>query len=58
VRDIFDLKPAGIIKTLGLKKPIYQRTASYGHFGRVPEGDFFTWERTDRVADLRSAVGA
>src|SRR5262245_48687468 len=58
VRDIFDLKPAGIIKTLGLKKPIYQRTASYGHFGRVPDGDFFTWERTDRVADLRSAAGA
>src|SRR5262249_30727179 len=45
VREIFDLKPAGIIKTLGLKKPIYQRTASYGHFGRVPDGDFFTWER-------------
>jgi S-adenosylmethionine synthetase len=58
VRDIFDLKPAGIIKTLGLKKPIYQRTASYGHFGRVPDGDFFSWERTDRVADLRSAAGA
>ncbi len=58
VSDLFDLKPAGIIKTLGLKKPIYQRTASYGHFGRVPEGDFFTWERTDRVADLRSAVRA
>src|SRR5690348_15143026 len=45
VRDLFELKPAGIIKTLGLKKPIYQRTASYGHFGRVPDGDFFTWER-------------
>jgi S-adenosylmethionine synthetase len=56
IRDIFDLKPAGIIKTLGLKKPIYQRTASYGHFGRVAEGDFFTWERTDKVSDLRSAV--
>jgi S-adenosylmethionine synthetase len=58
VRDLFELKPAGIIKALGLKKPIYQRTASYGHFGRVPDGDFFTWERTDRVADLRSAVRA
>jgi S-adenosylmethionine synthetase len=55
--DLFDLRPAGIIKTLGLKKPIYQRTASYGHFGRTPDGDFFTWERTDRVADLRSAAG-
>jgi S-adenosylmethionine synthetase len=58
VRDIFELKPAGIIRTLGLKKPIYQRTASYGHFGRTPDGDHFTWERTDRVADLRSAVRA
>jgi S-adenosylmethionine synthetase len=58
VRDIFDLKPAGIIKALGLKKPIYQRTASYGHFGRVPEGDHFSWERTDKVADLRSAAGS
>ena len=56
VRDIFELKPAGIIRTLGLKRPIYQRTASYGHFGRVPDGDFFTWERTDRVGDLRAAV--
>ena len=56
VRDLFELKPAGIIKALGLKKPIYQRTASYGHFGRVPDGDFFTWERTDRTNDLRSAV--
>jgi len=56
IRDIFDLKPAGIIKTLALKKPIYQRTASYGHFGRTPDGDHFTWERTDRVADLKSAV--
>jgi S-adenosylmethionine synthetase len=58
VSELFDLKPAGIIKTLGLKKPIYQRTASYGHFGRTPEGDFFSWERIDRVADLRSAVRA
>jgi S-adenosylmethionine synthetase len=58
VRDIFDLKPAGIIKSLALKKPIYQRTASYGHFGRVAEGDFFSWERTDKVGDLRSATKA
>ncbi len=56
VRESFDLKPAAIIKTLALKKPIYQRTASYGHFGRVPDGDFFTWERIDRVDDLRSAA--
>jgi S-adenosylmethionine synthetase len=57
VRELFDLKPAAIIATLGLKKPIYRRTASYGHFGRVPEGPYFTWERTDRVDDLRSAAG-
>jgi S-adenosylmethionine synthetase len=57
VRELFDLRPAGIIKTLGLKKPIFRRTASYGHFGRVPEGQYFTWERIDRVQDLRSACG-
>jgi S-adenosylmethionine synthetase len=56
VRDIFDLRPAAIIKTLGLKKPIYRPTASYGHFGRTPQGDCFTWERTDRIADLRTAA--
>ncbi len=56
VKQVFDLKPAAIIRTLGLKKPIYQRTASYGHFGRPNEGQFFTWERVDRVADLRSAA--
>jgi S-adenosylmethionine synthetase len=57
VREIFEMKPAGIIRVLGLKKPIYQRTASYGHFGRVAEGPYFSWERTDRVDDLRSAAG-
>ena len=57
VREVFDLKPAAIIRTLGLKRPIYKRTASYGHFGRVAEGPYFTWERTDRVGELRSAAG-
>ena len=57
VRDLFDLKPAAIIQTLGLKRPIYRRTASYGHFGRESDGRHFTWERTDRVDDLRSAAG-
>jgi S-adenosylmethionine synthetase len=57
VRELFDLKPASIIETLGLKRPIYRRTASYGHFGRVADGEFFTWERTDRVDDLRAAAG-
>jgi S-adenosylmethionine synthetase len=57
VRELFDFKPASIIRTLGLTQPIYRRTASYGHFGRVPEGPYFTWERTDRVGDLRAAAG-
>jgi S-adenosylmethionine synthetase len=46
VRELFDLRPCGIIKTLDLKKPIYKKTSAYGHFGRnEPE---FTWERTDK----------
>src|SRR6059058_780671 len=53
---VFDLRPAAIIRDLDLLRPIYQQTAAYGHFGReLPE---FTWERTDRVADLKSAAGA
>ena len=55
VRDIFPLTPAWIIETLDLKRPIYQKTSAYGHFGRaLPE---FTWEKTDRVDDLRKALG-
>jgi S-adenosylmethionine synthetase len=50
---IFDLTPAGIIKSLDLKKPIYQKTASYGHFGR-PE---FPWEKTDKAGDLQREIG-
>ena len=57
VRELFDFKPASLIQSLGLKRPIYRRTAAYGHFGRVPDGQYFTWERTDRVDDLRSAAG-
>src|SRR5207245_987965 len=52
VREHFDLKPAGIIETLRLKRPIYRRTASYGHFGRVPDCHYFRWERTEHVAHL------
>ncbi len=58
VRDHFELKPAAIIRTLDLRRPIYERTASYGHFGRTAEDGFFTWERTDRAAELRAALGA
>jgi len=56
VRDVFPLQPRKIIETLDLLRPIYTRTAAYGHFGR--EEPEFTWERTDRVDDLKSAVGA
>lgn len=56
VDENFDLRPAEIIKTLGLKRPIYRATASYGHFGRPPQGDLFTWERTDRVDALKRSA--
>ncbi len=55
IREVFPLTPLGIIDYLDLRRSIYTKTAAYGHFGRQePE---FTWERTDRVADLRSACG-
>lgn len=55
IREVFDLRPAAIIRDLDLLRPIYAKTASYGHFGReLPD---FTWERLDRVDDLRSAAG-
>jgi len=52
VRDNFDMRPAAIIETLDLKRPIYLPTAAYGHFGRPSNNGFFTWERTDRAARL------
>lgn len=55
VREVFDLTPAGIIKSLNLLTPIYQETAAYGHFGR--DGAGFTWEVTDKIEDLQKAVG-
>ena len=55
VLEVFDLRPAAIIEDLDLLRPIYAKTAAYGHFGReLPE---FTWERTDRVDELRKAAG-
>lgn len=54
VKDIFDLTPEGIISHLGLRRPIYRKTASYGHFGRNEET--FSWEKTDRVAELKKAL--
>ena len=56
IGEVFDLRPAAIIRDLTLLRPIYQQTAAYGHFGReLPD---LTWERTDRIADLKSAAGA
>ena len=57
LRELFDFRPAGIIKTLGLKRPIYKATAAYGHFGRQPRNGLFPWEQTDMVDALRSAFG-
>lgn len=56
VREVFPLKPAGIIKHLELLRPIYRPTAAYGHFGREAHDGFFTWERTDMVEKLKSAL--
>jgi S-adenosylmethionine synthetase len=53
VRKVFALDPAGIIASLDLKRPIYRKTAAYGHFGR----DGFSWEKTDKVEALKKAVG-
>ncbi len=55
VQQIFDLRPAAIIRDLDLRRPIYKKTASYGHFGRNDKE--FSWEQTTRVEDLKSALG-
>ncbi len=52
VEEVFDLTPGGIISTLDLKKPIYQKTASYGHFGR----DGFSWEKLDKVEEIKKKI--
>jgi S-adenosylmethionine synthetase len=54
IRKVFDLRPAAIIKDLGLKRPIYRKTAAYGHFGRT--GPEFPWEATNRTAQLQAAL--
>jgi S-adenosylmethionine synthetase len=55
VREVFDMRPRAIIEQLDLLRPIYQKTAAYGHFGReLPE---FTWERTDKAAELKQKAG-
>ena len=55
VAEVFDLRPKGIIQMLDLLRPIYEKTAAYGHFGR--EEPEFTWERTDKIQALRAAAG-
>ena len=55
VREHFDLRPTGIIEMLDLLRPIYRKTAAYGHFGRAKTD--FTWERTDKAEVLRDALG-
>jgi len=55
VKEVFDLRPGAIVRDLDLKRPVYKQTAAYGHFGR--EGSGFSWENTDRAADLKSALG-
>jgi S-adenosylmethionine synthetase len=54
VREVFDLRPAAIIRDLDLRRPIFKKTAAYGHFGRSdPE---FTWEQVSRLDDFKAAV--
>ena len=55
IREHFDLRPKGLINMLDLKRPIYQATAAYGHFGR--EHPDFSWEKTDKAEALRAAAG-
>jgi S-adenosylmethionine synthetase len=55
VQSTFDLRPKGIVKMLNLLRPIYKKTAAYGHFGR--EEPEFTWEARDKVAALKAAAG-
>ena len=56
VRDLFDLRPAGIIQMLDLKRPIYRQTAAYGHMGRTDVD--LPWEKLDKVDALKAAVEA
>ncbi len=57
VDSVFDLRPAAILRDLDLRRPIYKETAAYGHFGRSTDGGLFPWEQTNRIDDLKSALG-
>ena len=54
--EVFNFKPADIIRQLNLLRPIYRKTTNYGHFGRVDDLDALTWERTDKSEALKEAV--
>src|SRR5690606_17193520 len=56
VTKVFDFKPAAIIQTLKLLRPVYSKTTNYGHFGKTDDLNAITWERTDKVSALRKAV--
>ena len=56
IEKVFDLRPGAIIRDLKLRRPIFSKTAAYGHFGRKDPD--FTWEATDRVQELKDAVSA
>ena len=56
VDEVFDLRPAAIIRDLDLRRPIYRKTAAYGHFGRNEKD--FTWEQASKLDDFKSALGA
>ena len=53
IKEVFDLTPNGIIESLDLRRPIYKKTATYGHFGR----DIFSWEECNRVNDIKNKIG-
>jgi S-adenosylmethionine synthetase len=56
VREVFNFKPAGIIKQLNLLRPIYSKTTNYGHFGKIDDLNSITWEKTDKAAALKKAA--
>ena len=56
VREVFNFKPAAIIKQLNLLRPIYSKTTNYGHFGKIDDLNSITWEKTDKIAALKKAV--
>ena len=56
VKEVFSFKPADIISQLNLLRPIYRKTTNYGHFGREDDTDSLTWEKTDKVDALKSAI--